>query len=418
MPGVVFPDNAVAIVGVACRLPGGINSMDQLWTALVDGRDLVTSVPADRFDTTQVADTRGPRPGKTYTTAGGFLDDVSGFDSEYFDVISPREASRMDPQQRLLLEMVVEACDDAGIDPGSLAGSPTAVFVGASSHDYGDLQSADPRSVDSHTMTGIALANTANRLSHVFDLHGPSIATDTACSSGLTAVHQACEHLRSARTSGAMALAGGINVILNPYQYVGFSAASMLSPTGRSRPFSADADGFVRSEGGGVVLLKRLSDAVSAGDRIHAVILATGAGSDGRTAGLSLPSAAAQEALLRQVYTDAGVNPDDVAYLEAHGTGTPAGDPVESKAIGRALGQLRRSRLPVGSVKSNLGHLEAGSGLAGLLEAVLVLRHRTIPPLIHADTLNPAIDFDGLGLEPITSVRELTGPDSCVVGVN
>ncbi|MBO0880115.1 MAG: polyketide synthase, partial [Mycobacterium sp.] len=355
-------DDAIAIVGAACRLPGGITSVDQLWEALVDGRDLVTSAPADRFDAAQVTDARGQRPGKTYTAAGGFLDDVAGFDTGFFDMISPREASRVDPQQRLLLEMAVEAFDDAGVDPGSLAGSSTAVFVGASTHDYSDLQTADPRSMDAHTMTGISLTNTANRLSYVFDLHGPSITMDTACSSALTAVHNACEHLRNARGSSdvGVAIAGGINLILNPYTYVGFSAATMLSPTGRCRPFSADADGYVRSEGGGVVLLKRLADAVDAGDRVHAVIVASGAGSDGRTAGLPLPSAQAQEALLREVYQDAGVDPDDVAYVEAHGTGTAAGDPVESEALGRALGRRRMSgALPVGSVKSNLGHLEA-----------------------------------------------------------
>lgn len=409
-------DPAIAIVGVACRLPGGISTLEGLWSALMDARDLVTEIPPDRFDQSRFVDTQRRRPGKSCTRAGGFLEDVAGFDAEFFG-ISPREAAQIDPQQRLLLEMTVEALDDAGIAPASLAGSDTGVFIGVSSRDYGELQQTVLASVNLHTMAGNAAANTANRVSYLMDWHGESMAVDTACSSALTAVHRACEQLRA---GGAhMVLAGGINLILNPFGHVGFSAAAMLSPTGRCQAFSAKADGFVRAEGGGVVLLKRLSDARVDGDRIHAVILASGTNSDGRTAGLTLPNGDAQEALLRKVYARAAVTPDQLSYLEAHGTGTAVGDPIECGAIGRALGRHRTTGvLPIGSVKTNIGHLEAASGIAGLLKSVLVLRHRWIPATLHAQPLNPEIDFAGSRLQPTIHPQPLPEAEPLVVGVN
>ncbi|MFC9932276.1 SDR family NAD(P)-dependent oxidoreductase [Streptomyces sp. NPDC127190] len=413
----LLPDDAIAVVGTACRLPGGINHLDDLWAVLAAGADMVGEVPADRFPAADFVDSVRRRPGKSYTAAGGFLPDVSGFDASFFNGISPREAAQMDPQQRLLLEMAVEALDDAGTDPTGLEGSDTAVFIGCSSRDYGELQSLSPQSGNAYTMSGTAGAIVANRLSHYFDWHGQSVAVDTACSSALTAVHQACEHLRSGRTR--LAVAGGINVLLNPHIFAGFSSASMLSPTGRCRPFSAQADGFTRAEGGGLVLLKRLADARVDGDRVHAVILSSGANNDGRTPGLALPSSIAQEALLREVYERAGLVPDDIAYLEAHGTGTPAGDPLEAEAIGRALGMDRsRSPLPIGSVKSNLGHMEAAAGMAGLFKALLVLKHRQIPATLHAEQLNPAIDFDELNVRPVTRLEPLDASGPAVAGVN
>lgn len=333
----LLPDDAIAVVGTACRLPGGINDLDDLWAVLTAGRDMVTEVPADRFAAADFVDPDRRRPGHSYTAAGGFLDDVAGFDGSFFTGISAREASRMDPQQRLLLEMAVEMLDDAGVDAAGLEGSDTAVFVGCSSRDYGELQAAGADTSNPYTMSGMAGAIVANRLSHYFDWHGQSVAVDTACSSALTALHQACEHLRAGRSRAVVA--GGVNVLLSPQLFAGFSSASMLSPTGRCRPFSAQADGFVRAEGGGLVLLKRLADARGDGDRIHGVIVASGANNDGRTPGLALPSSTAQQALLRDVYERAGLVPDDVAYLEAHGTGTQAGDPLEAQAIGRALGR-------------------------------------------------------------------------------
>ncbi|AQS72435.1 type I polyketide synthase [Streptomyces pactum] len=408
---------AVAIVGVSCRLPGDITGLDRLWETLGEGRDEVSSVPADRFDVSRFVDSRRRRGDRSYTSCGGFLGDIAGFDTGYFSNISPREAGRMDPQHRLLLEMAVEALDDAGIDQHVVAGSDTAVFVGISSRDYGDLQMVGGSSSTAYTMAGVASTNAANRISYLFDWNGPSMAVDTACSSSLTALHQACEALRAGRSS--MALVGGVNVLLNPMGFVGFSAASMLSPTGRCRPFSAEADGYVRAEGGGVTVLKRLADALADGDRIHGIIRASGANSDGRTAGLAMPSATAQSNLLEQVYASAGMHAGELNYLEAHGTGTPAGDPVECQAIGRALGRHRTNgALPIGSVKSNLGHLEAASGMAGLLKALLILQRRHVPATLHSDTLNPDIDFAGLGIQPCTAPLPLPAEGPLAVGVN
>ncbi|MCF3103237.1 SDR family NAD(P)-dependent oxidoreductase [Streptomyces roseoverticillatus] len=410
---------AVAVVGTACRLPGGITTLDGLWSALTEGRDLVGELPADRFDPGRWFDPVPWRPAKTYTLAGGFLDDIHGFDAAYFGM-SPREASRTDPQQRIFLEMAVEALDDAGIAAASLAGSGTAVYAGVSSPSFAVLQGLEERSTDAYTMTGSATSNVANRVSHFLDLHGPSLAVDTACSSALVALHHACEALRTGRCETA--LAGGVHALLSPFEYVGFAKASMLSPTGRCRTFSAAADGYARAEGGGLVVLKELSRAMADGDRVHAVILGSGVNTDGRTPGLAQPSADAQEALLREVYERARIDADDIAYLELHGTGTPIGDPAECRAVGRALGTRRAPGrpLPVGSVKSNMGHLEPASGMAGLFKAMLVLRHGRVPANLHALPLNPAIDFDGLQLAPATEPRELEQPPGgrAVAGVN
>ncbi|GAB2775531.1 hypothetical protein GCM10027091_08050 [Streptomyces daliensis] len=337
---------ACAIVGLGCRLPGGITGLAGLWEALEAGRDLVGTVPDDRFEASRFVDTAMPRPGKSYTARGGFLTDVAGFDADYFG-ISPREAAQMDPQHRLLLETSVEALDDAGIAPGTLAGSDTCVFVGVSDFSYGGLQMHRARKMNAYSTAGSMHAIAANRLSHFFDLRGPSMAIDTACSSSLLAVERACREVTLG--SSRVALAGGVNVVLNPKVYVGFSQASLLSKRGRCAAFSADADGFVRAEGAGVVVLKSLADALADGDRVHGVIVAAGSNCDGRTAGLSLPNAQAQEDLLRQVYERAGIEPDEVAYVEAHGTGTQAGDPAECAALGRVLGAGRtRGRCPSG----------------------------------------------------------------------
>ncbi|GAU70877.1 polyketide synthase [Streptomyces sp. NBRC 110611] len=410
------PDRAIAVVGAACRLPGGIHDLDGLWDALVEGRDVVGEVPADRFESRRFADTSMPRTGKSYTVAGGFLEDIASFDAAYFG-IAPKEAAQMDPQHRLLMELAVEALDDAGIAAERLAGSDTAVYVGVSDTSYGALQLMMPEAVNAYTMSGGASSIAANRLSHFFDLHGPSMAVDTACSSSLVALDRACRTLLDG--SSRVALSAGVNALLSPYHYVGFSQAAMLSPTGRCASFSAHADGFVRAEGGGVVVLKKLVDAVADGDRIHGVILGTASNSDGRTMGLALPNADAQEDLLRSVYAQAGVAPDELVYLEAHGTGTLVGDPLECRAIGLALGRRRAGGvLPIGSVKTNVGHLEPASGMAGLLKALLVLRHGTIPPSLHACPPHPDIDFAGLNLTPVTRCRPVGAVDRPVVGVN
>lgn len=406
----------VAVVGIALRLPGGLNSLGTLWSALLEGRDLVTRMPAERFDAQEFTDADPRRPGRSYTAAAGVLDDIAGFDAEYFS-LSPREADRMDPQQRILLELAAEGVDDAGIDPARLAGSGTGVFVGVSNHAYGNLQLSRLETVDRHTMTGLASGNTAGRLSHAFDLRGPSLAVDTACSSSLVALHQACTFLGS---GGELALAAGVNILIGPHEFVGFAKASMLSPTGRCRAFSAAADGFVRAEGGVLLVLKPLGRALADNDRIHAVIVATGTNSDGRTPGLAQPSAQAQAALLRQVYGPSGPDARGLVYMEAHGTGTPVGDPLECEAVSTALAGRRSAHLPlpIGSVKTNLGHLESASGLAGLLKAVLVLRHRVIPPSLHGLPVNPAIDFPRLGLTPVTAATPLATASGGLVGVN
>ncbi|MFJ8539706.1 SDR family NAD(P)-dependent oxidoreductase [Streptomyces sp. NPDC093591] len=417
MSGDSYGTDAFAIVGLGCRLPGGIVDLPGLWGALEAGRDLVGAVPEDRFESARFVDTAMPRPGKSYTARGGFLADIAGFDAEYFG-ISPREAAQMDPQHRLLLETAVEALDDAAIDPATLAGSDTCVFVGVSDFSYGGLQMVRTRSMNAYSMAGTAHSIAANRLSHFFDLRGPSMAVDTACSSSLVAVERACRELASG--GSRVALAGGVNVLLNPAGFVGFSQASMLSKRGRCAAFSADADGFVRAEGAGMVVLKPLADALAAGDRIHGVIAGAGSNCDGRTIGLALPSARAQEDLLRRVYERAGIAPDEVGYVEAHGTGTQAGDPAECAALGQVLGVGRTvGPLPIGSVKSNVGHLEPASGMAGLFKALAVLRYGTIPASLHLDPLNPGIDFAGLGLEPVDRPRPLA-PEGrrCFVGVN
>ncbi|UJB46163.1 type I polyketide synthase [Streptomyces sp. A1-5] len=410
------PNHPIAIVGAACRLPGGIVDLEGLWRVLKEGRDLIGEAPAERFDPTRFIDTSVPRTGKSYTVAGGFLCDIASFDAEYFG-ITPKEAAQMDPQHRLLLELAAEALDDAAISPRVLAGSDAAVYVGICDASYGALQLMRPRSANAYTMAGASSSLAANRLSHCLDLRGPSLAIDTACSSSLVALDHACRTLWNG-TSG-LVLAAGANVLLSPYHYVGFSQASMLSKRGRCAAFSAEADGFVRAEGGGLVVLKRLEDAQADGDRVHGVILGSGTNSDGRTAGISLPNPDAQEALLRTVYEQARVNPDELVYLEAHGTGTPVGDPAECRAVGRALGRRRHvGALPIGSVKSNVGHLEPASGIAGLLKALLVLRHGTAPATLHSQPANPDIDFAGLNLVPVVEALPLPDVARPVVGVN
>ncbi|WP_245654927.1 type I polyketide synthase [Streptomyces catenulae] len=400
------------------RLPGGIHRLDQLGHALREGRDLVGTMPPDRFDIGAHHTRRPGKPGTFPSTAGGFLPeaDVTGFDTSYFG-IAPKEASRIDPQQRLLLACAVEALDDAALDIDALAGSETAVVTGVSTHDYADLQARRLRSSNPYTTTGGFLSITANRVSYELDLTGPSSAVDTACSSGLTALHQACEQLRSGRSP--LALAGAANLMLSPGPFIGFAQAGVVSPTGRCHPFGAAADGFVRSEGAVMLVLKPLAAALADGDRVHATILATALNSDGRTVGLSAPSSRTQAALLRRVYATAGVDPRDLSYVEAHGTGTLVGDPVECAALGEVLGSRRSGApLPIGSVKSNLGHLEAAAGMAGVLKSLVVIASRSIPGTLHADPPNPKIDFDRLGLQPVLAARPVTGSGPIVVGVN
>ncbi len=406
----------LAIVGCAFRFPGA-NSRDALWQALIGGRDLVTSVDPTRWAQDAVLHPRKSEPGTSYTFAAGSLGDIAGFDAEFFG-ISPREAVQMDPQQRILLELAWEACEDAGVPPSHLQASRCGVFVGVSATDYAYRLADDLGAIDATTMTGNTASIAANRLSYFFDLRGPSMAVDTACSSSLVAFHQACRSILSGESTAA--LAGGIGLHLHPFGFLGFSKASMLSRRGRCTPFDAEGDGYVRSEGGALVLIKRLDDAIAAGDRVLAVVLGSAVNTDGRKKGLTVPSHLAQEDLLRDVYRRCGIAPDQIDYIEAHGTGTAVGDPIETRALGDALGRNRSAGRPllIGSVKSNVGHLEVASGMAGLVKALLCLEHRQIPPTINVGTPNPNIDFDAWNLRAVTDPTPLDAGRRLVVGVN
>jgi acyl transferase domain-containing protein/NADPH:quinone reductase-like Zn-dependent oxidoreductase/acyl carrier protein/NADP-dependent 3-hydroxy acid dehydrogenase YdfG len=405
----------VAVVGLSFRLPGAKG--EALWQALLAGEDLVSEVPPDRWSQDFLLHPNKGEPGTSYTFAAGSIGDVAGFDAAFFG-ISPREAEQMDPQQRVMLELTWEAFEQAGIPPSCMRGSRCGVYVGLSSVDYAYRRADDLGAIDSTTMTGNAGSIAANRISYVFDLHGPSMVIDTACSSSLVAFHQACQSIRTGECDTA--LAGGISLHLHPYGFIGFSKASMLSRRGRCGVFDADADGYVRSEGGGVVILKPLVRALADGNRILAVVAGTGVNSDGRKSGLTVPSHDAQAALLRDVYGRAGIAPADIDYYEAHGTGTAVGDPLETRAIGEALGQRRLpgNPLPVGSVKSNLGHLEAAAGMAALVKVLHVLRDRVVPANINLNTVNPAIDLANWNLAPVTEPLQLASDRRLVVGLS
>jgi phthiocerol/phenolphthiocerol synthesis type-I polyketide synthase C len=404
----------VAVVGWACRFPRA-NSISEFWSLLLDGRCAVSRVPEERFLLQRYGHPRRNERGKSYTWAAGIIDDVWGFDPAVFG-ISPREAEQMDPQQRILLQLTWEALEDAGIRPSALAGSDTGVFVGASLVEYANSAFGDPAAVDAHFGTGNSLAVLANRISHIFDLHGPSVTVDTACSSSLVALHQAMEAIRSGRIDTA--IVGGINIIGSHTSFVLFSQASMLSPTGLCHAFDAKADGFVRAEGGAVIVLRRAALAHTDDNPIHGLVLASDVNSAGRTNGIALPSLEAQEALLKRVYSRAAIAPSRLAFIEAHGTGTAVGDPIEATAIGRSLGLDRSSVLPIGSAKTNIGHLEPASGMAGLLKAMLALNHGVLPPSLHFDEPNPHIDFDELNIAVAHQPRLLTNVAQQCAGVN
>ncbi|MFZ0546860.1 MAG: condensation domain-containing protein, partial [Candidatus Promineifilaceae bacterium] len=354
------------------------------------GIDSISEVPADRWNTADFYDEHGKR-GKMSTRWGGFLSNIDRFDPKFFG-ISPREASRMDPQQRLLLEVSWEALENAGINPDTLAGSRTGVFVGISSYDYSHLQFSSAELVDAYAGTGNAHSVAANRLSYVLDLQGPSMAIDTACSSSLVAAHQAIRSLRSGESD--MALVGGVNLLLSPELTIAFSQARMMASDGHCKTFDAKADGYVRGEGCGVVVLKRLSDAQRDGDTVLAVLRGSAVNQDGRSNGLTAPNGRAQQAVIRQAMDDAGVEPSEIDYIEAHGTGTPLGDPIEIQALRAVLdGQKNGRPIYVGSVKTNIGHLESAAGIAGLIKVILSLRHGCIPPHLNYTELNPYIDL-------------------------
>lgn len=405
----------IAIVGRACRLPGA-PSVGGLWQLLSEGRCAVSTLPSDRFSLERFLHPRAHERGKSYTFAAGALDDVWSFDPTVFG-ISPREAEQMDPQQRMLLELTWEALEDAGLRPSAVAGSQIGVFVGASSLDHGNLRIMDAPSGDAYTATGNTLSILSNRISYIYDLKGPSFTVDTACSSSLVAFDNAVQAIQSGRIDTAVV--AGVNVLASPFNFICFSAAQMLSRTGLCQAFSKNADGYVRSEGGVVMVLQSAEAARRNGATVRAVVAASGVNSDGRTTGISLPSGYAQAALLEKVYREAEIAVDDLAFMEAHGTGTPVGDPIEASAIGTKLGQGRSAPLPMGSIKTNIGHTEPVSGLAGLMKATLALEHNLVPPSLHAAELNPEIPFDKLNLRVVRQGLPLTrGSRQRFAGVN
>lgn len=404
----------IAIIGLGCRLPGDADRPDKLWNLLKRGEDAIREVPADRWDINTFYDPDYRVPGKIHQRHGGFVDRFREFDAAFFGM-SPKEARRVDPQHRWLLEAAYHALEDAGLGAWRMAGSSTGVFVGISSHDYSDtqLREVERRNIGAHTSQGGAQAIAANRLSYTFDLRGPSVIFDSACSSTLTALHFAVASLNNGDCD--LALVGGVNALIAPEFTIALSKGRLLSSRGRCQAFSANADGFVRAEGAGILVLKPLETAIRDQDRVYAVIERTAVNEDGRTDGMALPNWEAQVALLEKLYRDAGVDPHDIGYVEAHGTGTVAGDAIEARALGTVLGRGRSAerRLLVGSVKTNLGHLEAGAGAAGLIKLALSLHHREIPKSLHSETLSPNIPFQEMGIEVVRAHRawpEWNGP--------
>ncbi|ATB41074.1 type I polyketide synthase [Cystobacter fuscus] len=393
------PDEPIAIVGMACRMPGGADTPEAFWRLLKEGTDAIAEIPADRWDVESWYDPDPEVPGKMYVRAGGFLREVDRFDPRFFG-ISPREAESMDPQQRLMLEVAWEALERAGQDVSALKGSRTGVFVGVTAADYARVILQGPaEQVDAWFASGTSLNAVAGRVSYLLGLQGPSLVVDTACSSSLTALHLACQSLRSGESTRA--LAAGVNVILSPESMLAVSKARMLAPDGRCKTFDASANGFARAEGCGVLVLERLSDAKARGSNILAVIRGSAVNQDGPSSGLTVPNGQAQRAVIQQALRGAGVAPAEVSYLEAHGTGTSLGDPIEAEAMWSVLKEGRQGNesLWMGSVKTNVGHLESASGVAGVMKVVLALRHGQLPAHLHLKTPNPHIDWKGMGVK-------------------
>ena len=393
----------IAIVGLGLRLPGEARDESSLWQMLADGVDTVSEVPRDRWDLDAYYDLDPDKPGKMNTRFGAFLRGVDLFDAEFFG-ISPREAISMDPQHRLLMETVWEALENAAICPARLAGTQTGVFIGCSNSDYWRMVYADEERIDAYSALGNAFSVAAGRLSYFLGVHGPCLAVDTACSASLVAVHLACQSLRSGECT--LALAAGVNLILSPEASINFSKSRMLAPDGHCKTFDERADGYVRGEGCGVVALKTLSAAQADGNRILAVIRGSAVNQDGRSGGLTAPNGPAQEAVIRAALIAAGVAPDEVSYLETHGTGTSLGDPIEVRAASAVLCKNRPGEFPlaIGSIKTNIGHLEAAAGVAGLLKVVLALQKKQIPPHLHLTKKSPYIDWDSLPIVIPTSL--------------
>lgn len=408
----------IAIVGMAFRFPGAGTNPDRLWKMFTEGRDAVGPVPADRWNGEEFLSRDPATPGKSSTARGAFLDEVRRFDAGFFD-ITPREAMHMDPQQRLFLETAWHALEDAGLARNQVAGSETGVFVGVHNHssDYQVMQFEKLESLDAWSATGTAHDMIAGRLAYWLDLHGPAIAVNTACSSSLAAVHLACRSLRAGDCTTA--IAAGVNLLLSPGSTIAASQMQLLSPDGHCRTFDSRVKGMGRGEGCGVVVLKKLSAAQQAGDRVLAVIRGSAMNQDGRTNGLTAPNGLAQQRVLQRALAEAGLQPDEVGYVETHGTGTALGDPIEVEAIAAVFGrETRLAPCTLGAVKANLGHLEGAAGIAGLIKTVMVLRRRWIPPVANLQQLNPHVILEGTGLEIPRSGRAWPANQPRIAGVS
>ncbi|HJO92245.1 MAG TPA: SDR family NAD(P)-dependent oxidoreductase [Victivallales bacterium] len=409
--------NPIAIVGIGCRYPGGINSPDTFWEFLCRGGDGITSVPSQRWDLNKFYSKNVNKKGRLCMRKGGFLSDIDQFDPSFFG-ISPREADYMDPQQRLLLEVTWEALEDAGEVPEQLSGNNIGVFVGIFMHDYENIhaQNSEVRQCGPHTATGISTTLAANRISHIYNFTGPSMVIDTACSSSMVALDLACKSLLSGQSD--IALTGGANIIIKPEISMSLSVATMLSPDGYCKSFDASANGYTRAEGVGILVLKTLDQAISDNDNIYSIILATGSNQDGRTATITVPNGKSQKQLITQNFTVANIAAKDVQYVEAHGTGTPVGDPVEVNAIGQVLRPNRTEICRIGSVKSNFGHTESSAGVAGIIKTSLMLKNKKFVPNLHFNKANEAIDFSNLKLSVCTKYEDWETNKRRIASVN
>uniref|UniRef100_UPI0035CA2645 type I polyketide synthase n=1 Tax=uncultured Nostoc sp. TaxID=340711 RepID=UPI0035CA2645 len=394
----------LAIIGMSCRLPGGSNSPEEFWQHLRSGADLVSEVPLSRWDIQAFYDPNPGTPGKIYTRQGAFLNlPIDRFDAHFF-AISPREANFLDPQQRLLLEVCWESLECAGVPSKSLLGSKTGVFVGLMNLEYPTIAFPNYEAINAHSASGSAPSTAAGRIAFTFGLQGPTLTVDTACSSSLVAVHLACQSLRLGESN--LALACGINLMLIPESYIAECQAHTLSPDGRCKTFDAAADGYGRGEGCGVVVLKRLSDAKRDGDNILALIRGSAVNQDGRSGGLTVPNGPAQEQVIRQALNNGKIDPAQISYIEAHGTGTSLGDPIEIVALDGVFGKNHTLETPliVGSAKTNIGHTESTAGIAGLIKLVLQLQHEEIAPHLHFKQPNPHINWSELAISVPTQL--------------
>ncbi|NEO80921.1 MAG: type I polyketide synthase, partial [Moorea sp. SIO4G3] len=399
----------IAIVGMACRFPGGANDPSTYWNLLHDGIDAIRPVPPERWDVSANYDPDPEVPGKSYTKEGGFIDQVDQFDPLFFG-ISPKEAVSLDPQHRLLLEVTWEALENSGQTWSNLKNSQTSVFMGISTDDYSALSiNQNQNGAGTYSVLGNNRSIGVGRISNLLGLQGSNIQVDTACSSSLVAIHLACQSLRSGESN--LALVGGVNLILSPISTIGRCQLKALSPDGRCKTFDASANGYGQGEGCGIVVLKRLSDAISDGDSILALIRGSAVNHDGPSSGMTVPNRMAQKQVIQQALTNAKLEPHQISYLEAHGTGTSLGDPIEIEALAEVYGKNRPADQPliVGSVKTNIGHLEAAAGVSSLIKVILALQHQEIPPHLHLQQPNPHVDWDRLPIKIPTSLIPWSG---------